>query len=251
MAAPFEDEVIQFIGSRRPLKLAFLAVTVVGILGSAYSTLHPLFEKLQPFTYRALGVELPKDIKQRYSCAYFSGSAQWDLPNSTKVAESQGIVRVTTTLANFQEKLLACQNALGYSPPPIPPALDVAPNEVPHIQTALISNLSAFSGALQSKDRLTYLLYQIGSDTAMAITQLAPSDPEELRDSVTTSLIPLEAEVANRISDSLEEASGICPCKLPRIAVRSNSRQEFLRSARELDAAMSNYLAPLPPARTH
>ena len=243
MATPFEDEVIKFISSKRPLKLAFLAIALLGVLGSAYSTLRPMLEKLQPFAYRALGIDMSRAEKQKYQCAYFSGAAQWDLPTSSRVAESQGPRLLAKTLAAYQDRLSGCQSALGYSPPTIPSAISAEAIDLPKIQAAVIGSLNSFSGSLQTKDRLAYLIYQIGNDTAFVLTQLAPSAPED-RLAATASLTPFEADVARRITESVEEANGICPCRrLPRIALQSPSRQELVESVRALDDAMSKYFA--------
>jgi len=241
MAAPFEDEVIKFIGTRRPLKLAFLLVAAIGVLGSAYKTVEPVLEKVKPFVFRVLDLELERAVRQKYGCAYFSGGAQWNLPAAARVASSLTTEVVIKNLSSYQMRLATCLNALGYSTPTNWTPTSDQSKELDRAHGATIGALNSFTGSLQAKDRLTYLIYQIGNDVAFVLTQFEPSSPEE-RLTLSTALAPYEADVSKRLSASLDEARALCPCKLPAMPAKLEDRRALLEAARAIDESMLRLL---------
>jgi hypothetical protein len=238
MAIPFEDQGIKFIGNKRPLKLLFLLVAGVGVLSSAFKTVQPAIESLKPYVYRLLDVELQRADKQKYECAYFSGGAQWNIPAATRVARSLGSEVISKNLATYQGRLSICLNALGYSTPSNWSPSSIDAKELERAQAATIGALNSFAGSLQAKDRLTFLFHQIGNDVAFVLTQLEPSSPDE-RMLMTAALLPYEADVAKRLTESLTEARQLCPCKLPAVEVRPENRKVLFEYSRTLDETMT------------
>jgi hypothetical protein len=241
MGAPFEDEVIKYIAARRPLKLVLVAVTAIGIVGSAYGTVRPILESLRPMVHRVFNVSLSRLEQQKYGCAYFAGGATSDISNSVRVAQSQGTAAVAKTLGYYQDRLMSCQFALGYTPPPSTPAAAADAKDLPRIQAALFASLSAFSGSLLSRDRLSYLVFQMGVDTAWGMTQLVPASPDD-RQMLGAPLTDAEIHVGKRVRESLTEARSLCPCRLPRVEIRTESRQLLLDSMRDLDEELERTL---------
>jgi hypothetical protein len=237
MAIPLEDELIKFIVGKRPLKLLFLIVAGVGLLSSAYKTVQPAVDWLQPVIYRLLDVKLDRADRQKYGCAYFSGGAQWNLPAAARVASSMAPETISKNLAAYQGRLSTCLNALGYPTPNNWTSTSKDLKELERAQSATVGALNSFAGSLQAKDRLTYLVHQIGNDIAFVLTQLEPLSPDE-RMSMDTALLPYEVDVARRLAESLAEAQTLCPCKLPIGAVKSENRRALIESSRELDAYM-------------
>lgn len=246
MTAPFEDKIIEFIAGKRPLKLLFMLVATVGLFGSAYKTVQPVVERFQPFLYRLLDVQLEPADRQKYECAYFSGGAQWNLPAAARVASSLSPDAMAKNLAIYQGRLSMCLNALGYSTPGNWPTASTEIMEIERAQAATIGVLNSFSGSLLAKDRLTYLLHQIGNDAAFVLTQLEPSSPEE-RMTMIASLLPYEADVARRLTVSLAEARTLCTCRLPTVVIVTKDRQGLLNSSRQLDELMSRLFSSDEP----
>lgn len=245
MAAPFEDKVIEFIGSKRPLKLLFLTVAGLGIFSSAYKTVQPAIDGVRPSFYRLFDVKLERADRQKYECAYFSGGAQWNIPAASRLASSLGPEAVRRNLTTYQGRLSTCLNALGYSTPSNWSPISSDVTELEKVQITTIGALNSFAGSLQAKDRLTYLIHQIGNDAAFVLTQLEPSSPDE-RLAMTTALLPYEADIAKRLTESLMEARKLCPCKLPTIELRPDDRKALLEYSRKLDEAMTRLLVNEP-----
>ena len=241
MAAPFEDEVIKFIAGRRPLKLAFLLVAGIGVASSAYKALEPISVAAKPTLFRALGVELPRADRERLSCAYFSGAAQWDMPNSNRVAKSRNAAAVSENIQHYQARLSKCMAALGQLPPSAWAPASLTEDELARSASATNAALNTFSGKLQSKDRLTYLGHQFANDTAYVLTQLAPQSPDD-RVQLELYLPGIEVDRAHRMKETIEEAQSLCPCRLPRIEVASSTYKALLDSARLADDALTKYL---------
>lgn len=242
MDAPLEDEIIKFIAGKRFLKLPFLAIALISILGTAYSTLQAPIEFFRPYAFRFLNIGLKDVDKEKYACAYFSGAAQWNIIQSANVALSQGDPTVSGELLLYEEKLVKCQTSLGYTPSFILIGKSTKTSDLDSYVNLFRMNLSAFSGSLQVHDRFSYLIYQIGYDTAYMQTQMSPIDPEARRVQSESLLIPIDAKRADRLRRNVKEVSSACPCKFPEVVVKTGNLGELIESANAIDAAMEKFL---------
>ncbi len=240
MAAPFEDEIVKYIASKRPLKLAFLFVAAVGVVGSAFTTARPLLTGLQPLAYRLLGIAPPDEVRDRYKCAYYAGASQWDLPKAVRLAQSQTQEVVAKTIHSYQVKLTECGSLLGYSLPSVPPAVTAERVELARIQAAVEYSLHSLSGSLASRDRASHAFFRIGSAAANVVTQMAPVDPEERR--INAALSPFELEIGHELERALTEARRLCLCRIPALDVKTASRNELVASATAVDEALTELL---------
>lgn len=242
MANFFEDEVIKFVAAKRPLKIVFLLIAAIGVLGSAYTTLEPLIDRAKPLAYRLLDVSMDPATKERLGCAYFSGAAQWDLPRADRASRSYGAEAAMLNIRRYENRLSECMSLFGASVPTgwYPNSQQAA--ELDRAEKVVSETLYGLSGTVQGKDRLSYLVFRLGSDASFVEDKIAPQSPEERSSMLALVPDPIEAELAKHLRENIREARSICLCRFPDVQIAAATRGEVLESAQKVDREMTKLL---------
>ncbi len=208
MGELLEDEIAAFVRKRRPLKLLFMAVGLLGILGSAVTTLKPIYDRGKPYVLRTLGIELDRSEKQRFGCAYELGQARSNLDLAVGAAGSFGDKTKSAAFNSYRDMLTLCQATLGtpYHAVPIIFSADA--------HQAFSDSVREAEGTLRAKDHASSAFFDLGQATEAVIKGFQPgSGGDALRFPV-----PLNDQERNALRDAQEkrtEAAKLCPCKIP------------------------------------
>ncbi len=231
MGELLEDEIADFVRARRPLKLLFMAVGILGILGSAVTTLKPIYDRGEPFVLRTLGIELDRSDKQRFGCAYELGQARSNMGLAASAAGTFGDKTKGTAFNSYRGILTLCQATLGtpYHAVPIVYSGDS--------EQAFIDSVQEAEGTLRAKDHASSAFFDLGQATEANIKGLQPTlGGDALR--FPSPLDDHERKQLREVQEKRAEAAKLCPCKIPELQISTEDRNEIVRLLSLFDLEM-------------
>jgi hypothetical protein len=242
-ASPLEDQVLEYVAAHRPLKLIALLVATIGIVSSAWSTLHEAAAPLRPYLYRLAGLSMERVERLQLGCAYETGGAKERLLQALKVAESTGQPEIQEeTLEAYRIRFTHCIAVLGISKHVLQPIPDDAKASSPQLQISLRRGLASIEGTLAvGETKLPHLLFLIGDRLAWLATKTVPDSPD--KGFAGEPLSPKDRSTVLEFNELLNDASRICPCTIPAIRFDPATTTNLATSAVELDNAISQLLA--------
>ena len=241
---PFEDQVWKYIAERRPLKVVFVLVAVIGVISSAAKTIEPAWKVAVQLSNRYLASEPSPEVREKYGCAFRAGQGYWDfsrlVANTTK--EQPAEVWIVNSLV---QELRLCQRMYQFTPP----IGDLTPKSANGIATAdeiklhfagVTNSWNDFQAFLATKDRQALGLLRLGSEFStakMGLSYFGSRDPQGFKAALHEDLA---AEVT-KMSKHHVEAQSEFPFHLPSLQLDTATAETLFRSIVAAEARFAKY----------
>lgn len=241
---PFEDQVWKYIAERRPLKIIFVTVAVIGVVSSAAKTIEPAWKTVVQLSNRYLASEPSPEVREKYGCAFRVGQAYWDfsrfVARTTKEQSEEGWIA-----NSLVQEIRLCQRMFQFTPQ----IADLIPKATNSVATAdeiklhfaaVTNSWNDFQAFLATKDRQALALLRLGSEFSTARMGLSYSrsrDPQGFK-------LPLHEDLAAEVakmSNHHKEAQSEFPFQLPRLQLDTATAETLLNSIIAAEARFAKY----------